>query len=76
MTRGRKTDEEEAAREMIEGHLASLGVARVYVGLVGLLVAEAIRTDDTKPLGSAKENLEEVETILQRVQKQIKGVKR
>lgn len=71
MTRGRVAEWIEAARETVEGDLASLGTARVLLGLAALRVESAWLTGQTSALGPAGEDLEKADRLINRVQTRI-----
>lgn len=71
MTRGRIATWLETARESVEGDLASLGTARVYIGLAAERVELAWLTGQTSALGPAGEDLEKAERLINRVQTRI-----
>lgn len=69
---GRLSDAEEAKREQIEGDLALLGSARVYLQLVTERVVEATRiTRQGNLLSPAMSDLQAVERLICAVQERI-----
>jgi hypothetical protein len=71
MTRGRIRARVEAARECVEGDLASLGTARVLIHLVVERVASARVTGLTGALGPVGEDLARADLLINRVQARI-----
>jgi hypothetical protein len=72
MTRGRLTEEDEAAREEVEDCLASLGIVRIYTDLVKTRVMAAIRMGSTNALSMAMEDLDRIDRLIVKEQKRIK----
>lgn len=72
MTRGRVATWIEAARECVEGDLASLGTARVLIGLAAMRVENAILTGQTSALEPVGEDLRQANMLINRAQVRIK----
>lgn len=71
MTRGRVPSWIETARERVEGELASLGTARVLIGLAAERVESAWLTGQTSALGPVGEDLDRADELINRVQARI-----
>jgi len=73
MTRGRLASWIETARERVEGELASLGTARVLIGLAAERVESAWLSGQTSALGPVGEDLDRADELIHRVQSRIKN---
>lgn len=73
MTRGLMTAPDEALREALEGDLAGLGNARVFLRLVGERLKVANRMETTGLLGPALDDLAQAERLIVSVQGRLKA---